>query len=105
MFAVGIVSLQAFSNKQYYLMMKKIVGLLLLTTTALSYSFTPPKSSRHFTIHKVSDGVWAAVNNDHYGHAICNAGIVDLGNKTVVFDPFMNLDAAADLKAIARELT
>jgi cyclase len=86
--------------------MKKLTLLfLLLTVITLIFSFTPPTSSRHFTIHKLSEGVWAAINNDHYGHAICNAGIVDLGDRTVIFDPFMNIDAAADLKKIAKELT
>src|SRR3954465_13557310 len=86
--------------------MKKILVLLpLVAVIALVFSFTSRKTSNHFTIHKLSEGVWAAINNDHYGHAICNAGIVDLGDRTVIFDPFMNIDGAADLKAIARELT
>lgn len=86
--------------------MKKLITLLqLLTIITLAFSFTPPKTSKHFTIHKLSDGVWAAINNDHFGHAICNAGIVDLGDKTIIFDPFMNIDAAIDLKSIAKELT
>ena len=62
-------------------------------------------SSPHFKIHQLAPGVWAAINNNLGGHAICNAGIIDLGNKTVVFDPFMNLDAAADLKKAAIQLT
>jgi cyclase len=86
--------------------MKKLMNLLLsLSVIIVVFSFTLPKPSKHFTIHKLSDGIWAAINNDHYGHAICNAGIVDLGDKTVVFDPFMNIDAAADLKKMAKELT
>ncbi len=86
--------------------MKKISAFLLLVTVIpVSYSFTGPGNSKHFTIHKISEGVWAAIHNDHYGHAICNAGIVDLGDKTLIFDPFMNLDAATDLKRTAKELT
>jgi glyoxylase-like metal-dependent hydrolase (beta-lactamase superfamily II) len=61
--------------------------------------------SRHFTIHTLAPGVWAAINNDEYGHAICNAGIIDLGDRTVVFDPFMNIDAAKDLRIAAMKLT
>jgi cyclase len=86
--------------------MKKLIALLLLISIiTVSFSFRPTTTSKHFTIQKLSEGVWAAINNDHYGHAICNAGIVDLGDKTIIFDPFMNLDAAADLKKIAKELT
>src|SRR4051812_33749820 len=87
-------------------MLKRFTTLLLLLPFfTLSLSFSPPAPSKHFTIQKLSEGVWAAINNDNYGHAICNAGIVDLGDKTLLFDPFMNLDAAAELKAMARELT
>jgi cyclase len=68
-------------------------------------SFRVIPGSKHFTIHKLAPGVWAAINNDNYGHAICNAGIIDLGDKTLIFDPFMNIDAAQDLKLIARKLT
>ena len=71
----------------------------------LNLSFKPTGTSKHFTIQQLAPGVWAAINNDNYGHAICNAGIVDLGDKTLVYDPFMNLDAAIDLKRIAKKLT
>ena len=42
--------------------------------------------------------MWAAIQNDKGGHAISNAGIIALGNKTIVFDAFMNPDAASELK-------
>lgn len=71
----------------------------------ISGSFRPPKNSPHFTIQLLAPGVWAAINNDNYGHAICNAGIIDLGDQTLIFDPFMNLDAANDLKKFAKQLT
>ena len=63
------------------------------------------RPSPHFDIKPLAPGVWAAINNDHYGHAICNAGIVDLGREVLIFDPFMNIDAATDLKAVAKKLT
>jgi len=86
--------------------MKKLF-LLFLTTLVIfvNTSFTEPPASKHFTIKQLSPGVWAAINNDNYGHAICNAGIIDLGDQTIIFDPFMNLDAAKDLKAVAKQLT
>lgn len=86
-------------------MKKKVLPGCLLIILLVGFSFPPVKTSKHFTIHKLSEGVWAAINNDNYGHAICNAGIIDLGDKTVIFDPLMNIDAAADLKIIAKELT
>jgi hypothetical protein len=44
---------------------------------------------------KVTSG---RIQNDKGGHAICNAGIIDLGNKTLVFDAFINPDAAIELR-------
>lgn len=83
--------------------MKKV--LLLLGSGIISFTTAPPSTSRHFNIISLKPGVWAAIQNDHYGRAICNAGIVDLGDKTLVFDPFMTPEAARDLKKIAEELT
>lgn len=56
----------------------------------------------NFKLEPLAPGVWAALNTKH---GICNAGIIDLGDKTVVFDPFMNIDAAEELKAAAEYLT
>ena len=79
--------------------MKKLLSIICFALlTLISTSFRPVKTSKHFTVKLIAPGIWAAINNDNYGHAICNAGIVDLGDKTLIFDPFMNLDAAADLK-------
>jgi cyclase len=73
---------------------------------AVTILFIPiPPASKHFKLEQLAPGVWAAIQNDNYGHAICNAGIIDLGDKTVVFDPFMTPEAARDLKKIAEELT
>jgi len=63
------------------------------------------KPSENFVLEQLAPGVWAAIHNDQYGKAICNAGIVDLGDKTLVFDPFMNPQAARELRSIAEELT
>ena len=62
-------------------------------------------TSENFTIEQLAPNVWAAIHNENYGKAICNAGIVDLGDKTVVFDPFMTPSAAIELRDIARQLT
>jgi cyclase len=82
-------------------MQKPLLCLLAATVSLLQ----PPLPSKHFTLQLLAPGVWAAVQNDNYGHAICNAGIIDLGDKTVVFDPFMTPEAARDLKKAAEQLT
>lgn len=61
-------------------------------------------SSRHFRLEQLADGVFAAINSDD-GWAISNAGIIDLGDRTLVFDTFMSLEAARDLHAAAKSLT
>jgi cyclase len=78
--------------------------LFLWLAACISFITAPP-ASKHFRLEQLAPGVWAAIQNDNYGHAICNAGIVDLGDKTVVFDPFMTPEAARDLKKTAEELT
>lgn len=61
-------------------------------------------NSRHFKLEQLSDGVFAAINADE-GWAICNAGIIDLGDRTIVFDTFISPVAARDLQDAAEELT
>ncbi len=61
--------------------------------------------SRHYKLEKLANGVYAAIHNNQGGYAICNAGIVDLGNKVIVIDPFMSPAAARDLKQHAELLT
>lgn len=77
---------------------------------ALSLAFvtgfrTQQPGAKNFFLQPLASGVWAAIQNDKGGHAISNAGIIDLGNKTLVFDAFMNPDAASELKRTAEELT
>ena len=61
-------------------------------------------ASPHFRIEKLSEGVYAAIHTPG-GYAICNAGIVDLGEKTLIFDPFIAPEAARDLLRAAEALT
>jgi cyclase len=86
--------------------MKKNMFLLTVCVFFL-FSYQKPVAffSKHFFIKPLSPGVWAVINNDSNGHAICNAGIIDIGNKTIVFDPLMNIDAAEDLRKAAMSLT
>jgi len=60
--------------------------------------------SKHFQVERLADGVYAAIASEQ-GYAICNAGIIDLGDKTIVFDSFKTPDAAEDLLRAAYERT
>jgi cyclase len=60
--------------------------------------------SRHFSIEKLADGVFAVIHKPG-GHAVSNAGIIDLGAKTLVFDSFISPEASRDLKRAAEVLT
>jgi len=58
---------------------------------------TSRTESRHFSLHRLAEGVHAAVATDG-GAAICNSGIIDLGGRTLVFDTFLTPQAATDLR-------
>jgi glyoxylase-like metal-dependent hydrolase (beta-lactamase superfamily II) len=60
--------------------------------------------SKHFRLQQVADGVYAAIHVDG-GAAIGNAGIVDLGDRTLVFDTFFTPQAAEDLRIAAEAVT
>ena len=60
--------------------------------------------SRHFTIHPLAEGVYAAIARTG-GSAICNAGIVDLGGLCLIFDTFLTPRAAEDLLQAVELLT
>lgn len=63
-----------------------------------------PFESDHFTVCKLSDGVFAAIAADG-GAAVSNAGIIDLGERTLIFDTFLTPQAARDLRLAAQQLT
>ena len=54
-------------------------------------------TSRHFALQKLGDGIYAAIASDG-GWAICNAGAIDLGDRVLVFDTFVNQNVAAEFK-------
>jgi cyclase len=62
-----------------------------------------PKS-KHFQVERLADGVYAAVASEQ-GYAICNAGIINIGDKTIIFDTFISPKAAKDLLNAAKQLT
>ena len=61
-------------------------------------------SSRHFQIHSITNGVYATIHKDG-GWSICNSGIIDLGEKTLVFDTGLTPEAGRELRSTAEVLT
>jgi len=60
-------------------------------------------TSEHFKLTQIAEGVYAAVALTE-GGAFSNAGIIDLGEHTLIFDTFMTPQAAKDLQAAAEHL-
>ena len=60
--------------------------------------------SEHFRLETVGRGLVAAIHQES-GAAIANAGIIDLGDSTMVFDTFISPAAAKDLRQAAEILT
>lgn len=58
----------------------------------------------HFRLEQLAEGVYAAIGVAG-GAAYSNAGIIDLGDRTLIFDTFMTPKAAEDLKAAAEQST
>jgi len=67
-------------------------------------SLNPIFQSVHFTLNPLADGVYAAIATE-MGAGFSNAGMVDLGGQTLVFDAFQNPLAAQDLLKACLELT
>lgn len=59
--------------------------------------------TQHFILFELKDGVYAAIEKEY--NTGSNAGIIDLGDNTVIFDTFLNIDAANELKRAAEQLT
>ncbi|HLG62042.1 MAG TPA: MBL fold metallo-hydrolase [Ktedonosporobacter sp.] len=59
--------------------------------------------SRHFQLEQMTEGVYAAISIEGTG-SMSNAGIVDLGETTLIFDTFATPQAAQDLRKAAEEL-
>jgi len=84
------------------------IGLLSLVIVSLASSASIVEqvefSSDHFKVEKLADGIYAVIHKPG-GYAICNSGIIDLGDKVLVFDTFLSIEAAEDLKRAAESLT
>ncbi|MBA7583231.1 hypothetical protein ES708_25172 [subsurface metagenome] len=68
------------------------------------YSNPMNVDSEHFTIKKIIDGVWATISTPGGSH-ICNSGIIDLGDETLIFDTGLCRESANDLRNTALDLT
>lgn len=62
----------------------------------------PP--TKHFRIRQLARGVFAAINREE-GWAIGNAGIIDMGDSTLVFDTTLTPASAEELRQSAEILT
>jgi len=60
--------------------------------------------SRHFVVERLDDGIFAVIHREK-GWAIANSGIIDLGEQSLVFDTFLTVQAATDLRIVAEQLT
>ncbi len=58
----------------------------------------------HYSLHPLAEGIYAAIARDG-GAAICNAGLIDLGESTLVVDAFLTPSAAENLRLDALQLT
>jgi len=61
------------------------------------------RKSKHFDLIPLADGVYACVHKQG-GAAFSNAGIIDLGDRTLVVDAFSTVAAGRELRATAESL-
>lgn len=59
---------------------------------------------QYFVVEELAEGVYAALTEEE-GGALSNSGVIDLGNRTLVFDTFLSTDAATKLREFAEEAT
>ena len=60
--------------------------------------------SEHFSLEEVAPGAWVALAGTT-GACASHAGLIDLGDRTLVFDTFITPVAGRDLRAAAEALT
>lgn len=60
-------------------------------------------TSAHFRLHRLADGVFAAIHTEG-GWAQSNAGVVDLGDRALIFDTFIAPQAANDLRSAVADV-
>ncbi|MEH6892188.1 MBL fold metallo-hydrolase [Bacillus sp. JJ864] len=60
--------------------------------------------SKHFRLEKIRNGIYAAIAKEG-GGAAANAGFIDLGDTTIIFDTCNTQQASQDLKYAAETIT
>jgi glyoxylase-like metal-dependent hydrolase (beta-lactamase superfamily II) len=70
----------------------------------MSNFFGTMPDTPHFTLHTITRGIYAAIAADG-GGAFANSGIIDLGDKTIIFDTCVSPQASRDLIKAAQVLT
>ena len=84
----------------------RYISFVLLCTLLLTGYAGPsglPYSGQHFILNKLDKGVYAGIHR-FGGTAICNVGVVDNGDATIIFDAFLSPDAATELVAEVQRL-
>jgi len=84
-------------------MKKNIILIVVIMSIIADQLFAKLPESKHFKLEKLADGVYATIHKIG-GHAIGNAGIINLGDKTVIFDTFISPIAAKELLKVVKEL-
>ncbi|MGB5236139.1 MAG: MBL fold metallo-hydrolase [Flavobacteriaceae bacterium] len=77
--------------------------MLLLILIGCKVDRSARISSDNFTFIELSKGVYSCIHK-FGGKAICNVGIVDNGNETIIFDSFLSPDVARELLTALSEL-
>lgn len=90
--------------KNHNSILNKLIHVITSFVVLSISLYAQETNSKHFKIIRLTDGVYAAIHSIG-GQAICNAGIVDLGDKTLIIDTFLSLKAAQDFQNIANEVT
>jgi len=85
---------------------KKFVFPLIFLALFSFPSCQEPESvveSTNFELVKLGDGVYACIHKIG-GKAICNVGIVDLGDGTIIFDTFLSPPVAEEIPILVEKL-
>lgn len=81
--------------------------VLLLFSTIFLYSCRVEQSNRfqsiNFELVELAEGVYGCIHK-FGGKAICNVGVVDNGEETIIFDSFLSPDVAKELLEAVKEM-
>ena len=83
---------------QTAIQMRNKIVIFLMTSIMFGCVEKPTKEyvTKYFDVVELNEGVYACIHK-FGGKAICNSGIVDNGESTIIFDTFLSPDAAEEL--------